>query len=76
MATKEEVISLLYEIHEELARYYLKKLRKGELTGQDQKNLIQFLKDNHINTEVRKGTPLEELLNEDFSALDELDMLN
>jgi hypothetical protein len=73
---KDAVVELLYKVHEELAKFYLEKVRSGDLSPQDQKNLIQFLKDNHINTEARKGTPLEELLNEDFSALDELDMLN
>ncbi len=72
----DNVIDLLYKVHGELAKYYLKKLKAGDFSPQDAKNLIQFLKDNGISTEARRGTPLAQLLELDFSILDEIEVLN
>ena len=55
---REEVLSDLFDAAVEQLTTLV---RSGEASAQDYKNIIQLLKDNGINCEVRKGTPLSGL---------------
>jgi muramidase (phage lysozyme) len=52
---------LLSELFTEAAKDLLARVKSGEATAQDYKNIIQFLRDNGITAEVRKGSPLAAL---------------
>lgn len=64
----EEKLSVLLDL---LADYYKEKIKAGELSSNEQKNLIQLLRDNNITVEPNSGTPLDDILNGDFTGLDE-----
>ena len=65
----EQFFSMLLE---KLGEFYEQKLNEGDLSSQDQKNLIQLLKDNNITIDPVSGEPLEGILNGDFSALEDV----
>lgn len=52
---REQVLSDLFTA---AAKDLLARVKSGEATAADYKNIIQFLRDNGITAEVRKGTPL------------------
>jgi hypothetical protein len=55
---REDTLAELFEV---AALQLIKLLRSGEASSSDYKNAIQFLKDNGITCEVRKGNPLSQL---------------
>lgn len=57
--TREDMLAKLFELG---AEYLVEKFQSGEATDRDFKNLVQWLKDNNVTCEVRKGTPLAGLL--------------
>lgn len=64
----EEKLSVLLDM---LAEYYKGKIADGELFSNEQKNLIQLLRDNNITAEPNSGTPIDDILNGNFEGLDE-----
>jgi len=75
MSDKREIERKLTEALDALVEYYKSKAKDKEgLSPSEQKNLIQLLKDNHVTIDIRKGIPLESILNGDFSDLDEKDI--
>jgi hypothetical protein len=57
---REDALGVLFD---ETIDSLLKRVKSGEATPGDYKNIIQLLKDNGITAEIRSGSPLEELSN-------------
>lgn len=51
----------LAELFEVAAQELVKLIKSGEASSSDYKNAIQFLKDNGITCEAKRGNPLSEL---------------
>lgn len=64
----EEKLGQLLDI---LADYYKGKLAEGDLSANEQKNLIQLLRDNGVTAEPKAGDPLYDIINGNFEGLEE-----
>ena len=62
MSTNSNLEGLLIGLFEEVIGNLRKKIKKGEASAQDIKNAIQLLKDNGITCEVKRGSPVADLL--------------
>lgn len=58
MSKKEQLLADLFEV---TAKELLRRIKNKEASPSDIKNAIQWLKDNSITVEVRKGHPLAAL---------------
>lgn len=57
---REDALGVLFDV---MVEALLDKVKSGEASPGDYKNIIQLLKDNGITAEIRSGSPLEELSN-------------
>lgn len=66
MASVKNKADLMEELFIISAKALINKLRSGDATPGDVKNAIQFLKDNNVNCDAKKGPPdlMLELLDE------------
>lgn len=69
---KRDMEDLFGGLLELLGEYYESKLKSGELSAQDQKNLIQLLRDNNITIDPSTGEPLSGILDGDFTSFDDM----
>jgi hypothetical protein len=68
MATiKGQIEEKLTDALDKTVEFYLNKLRDGDLSAAEQKNLIQLFRDNQITIDPKSANPLEDLVNGDFS---------
>jgi hypothetical protein len=55
---REQKLATLFD---DMVKGLAAKVASGEANSQDYKNIIQLMKDNGINCEVKKGSPLDRL---------------
>lgn len=56
-----------------LTDFFIQKARDGDLTANEQKQVLQMLKDNGITIEQGQADPLAALADQDISMFDEED---
>lgn len=56
-----------------LTDFFIQKARDGDLTANEQKQVLQMLKDNGITIEQGQADPLAALADQDMSMFDEED---
>lgn len=56
-----------------LTDFFIQKARDGDLTANEQKQVLQMLKDNGITIEQGQADPLAALTDQDMSMFDEED---
>lgn len=55
-------IEFLHQLHDEVAKDLLRRIKSGEATASDISNAIKLLKDNGIEAEPAKGSAMGDLL--------------
>lgn len=62
----------LVELHEEIGKILLTRIKNGEATPADISNAIKFLKDNGINCDGMKNTVISDIIT-DLPSIEELE---
>lgn len=71
MVGKRQTEEKLHELLDILSDYFKQKLADGNLSANEQKNLIQLLRDNNITIEPNSGTPLDDIVDGNFEGLED-----
>jgi hypothetical protein len=68
---KKQVKAKMLDLLDATTDFLRARIASGEAGAQEVKNIIQLLKDNNIDTDIKEGEPLAELLDKSLPFLDD-----